>query len=225
MSFFRFNLKNDIRNGLVGEWKFDEGTGTSAFDTSGNNKNIGTLTGSPTYGIGKKGTCLTLNGSSTYIAFSSSTLTSLDNHDKTIMLWIKPTSLAQAGLVDKDFDSGAPNYGGWGLWMQSTGQLWWWAESSLDLKDNGSHSVSAGIWNHVAVTWSNSTQTANFYINGALNSTLTNASIVEKASGSAVFTIGALRNTSNVFSGGVDEVRVYNRVLSSSEITTVYRTY
>ena len=40
-------------NGLVGYWNFDEGSGTTAADSSGNN-NTGTLTNGPTWTAGKK---------------------------------------------------------------------------------------------------------------------------------------------------------------------------
>jgi len=44
----------DITTGMVGHWKFDEGSGTSAVDSSGNN-NTGTLTNGPTWTTGKIG--------------------------------------------------------------------------------------------------------------------------------------------------------------------------
>lgn len=42
----------DITTGLVGHWKFDEGSGTKAADSSGSN-NTGTLTNGPTWTAGK----------------------------------------------------------------------------------------------------------------------------------------------------------------------------
>ena len=47
----------DITTGLVGWWKFDEGSGTAAGDSSGNN-NTGTLTNGPTWTTGKIGGAL-----------------------------------------------------------------------------------------------------------------------------------------------------------------------
>ena len=60
---------------------------------------------------------------------------------------------------------------------------------------------------------------SNFYINATLNSTKTNASIVEKASGSANLVVGAYRNTSNTFDGSIAAVKAYNRILTAAEIS------
>src|SRR3990170_7060226 len=49
-------------NGLVGYWAFDEGSGTTAGDSSGNGNN-GTLTNGPTWVAGKAGNgAVTLDG-------------------------------------------------------------------------------------------------------------------------------------------------------------------
>jgi len=54
--------------GLVGYWKFDDGTGMQATDFSGNG-NRGTLSGStlPTWTSGKKGEALSFDGSTSYV--------------------------------------------------------------------------------------------------------------------------------------------------------------
>jgi len=51
----------DITTGLVGHWKFDEVSGTTATDSSGNN-NAGTLTNGPTWTAGKIGGALSFDG-------------------------------------------------------------------------------------------------------------------------------------------------------------------
>jgi hypothetical protein len=48
-------------NGLVGWWKFDEGSGTVAYDSSGNG-NDGNLTNGPTWTTGKIGGALSFDG-------------------------------------------------------------------------------------------------------------------------------------------------------------------
>jgi hypothetical protein len=51
----------NITTGLVGHWKFDEGSGITAGDSSGNN-NTGTLTNGPTWTTGKLGGALSFDG-------------------------------------------------------------------------------------------------------------------------------------------------------------------
>src|SRR3989338_1965645 len=53
-------------SGLVGYWTFDEGAGTTANDSSGNN-NTGTLTNGPTWTTGKIGQALNFDGSDDYV--------------------------------------------------------------------------------------------------------------------------------------------------------------
>ena len=63
-------VRADIVSGLVGWWKFDEGSGTSAYDSSGSG-NTGTLGNSPTWGGGKIGPyALSFNGANQSVTTS-----------------------------------------------------------------------------------------------------------------------------------------------------------
>ncbi|RJS73797.1 hypothetical protein CW714_02500, partial [Methanophagales archaeon] len=59
------------RTGLVGLWHFDEGAGTTAGDSSGNNNN-GTLIDNPDWVDGKIGKALEFNGSTNYVEINDS---------------------------------------------------------------------------------------------------------------------------------------------------------
>ena len=78
----------DVTNGLAGHWQFDDGTGSTATDSSGNG-NDGTLVGSPTWGAGKVGQALTFNGSSQYITVPL--VPSLKTSSCSIAAWVKTT--------------------------------------------------------------------------------------------------------------------------------------
>jgi len=57
-------LYNNTQQGITGltaEWKLDDGTGTSAVDSSGNG-NTGTLTNGPTWTAGNTGGALSFTG-------------------------------------------------------------------------------------------------------------------------------------------------------------------
>ncbi|MHC4168510.1 MAG: hypothetical protein ACYSWQ_16280 [Planctomycetota bacterium] len=51
---------------LVGHWRFDEGSGTTAFDSSGNG-NDGTLNGGPNWVVGYLGGALEFDGSDDWV--------------------------------------------------------------------------------------------------------------------------------------------------------------
>jgi hypothetical protein len=209
-----------VTSGLVlaldaGNTQSYPGSGTIWNDISGQN-NIGTLTNGPTFSSANGG-AIVFDGVNDLISLGTG-FTSLDLIDKSFQCWIKKTGASFKGLIDKDFDNTTPNYGGWGLWVLASNKLSWWVTPNLDLLDDGSLSVSNTTWTNVAVTWNSSAKTANFYINGVLNSTKTNASILEKASGSANFVVGAFRETTNPFDGSISIVKAYNRVLTTAEV-------
>ena len=150
----------------------------------------------------------------------------VDNTNKTISCWVKLDSAAQWGLIDREFDSGGGTYGGWGLWINSSGKSWWWVHPSKDKQDTGPASCAVGQWAYVTVTWNNPTKTVTFYVNGNQNSQTTDATIVEKSSGSINTVIGTLRNdlSSPTYQlrGAMDEARVELGERSSNWVWAVY---
>jgi hypothetical protein len=92
-----------------------------------------------------------------------------------------------------------------------------------------SASISTGVWYHIVNTFSTSLQSV-FYVNGVLYQTFTNAgsrypfanspvSYCLLGTGSYDGSVGAF-NT--YFNGYVDDFRFYNRVLSASEVASLY---
>lgn len=166
------------------------------------------------------------DGTNDYINLGNNNL-GLDLTDKSFCLWIYLASsfVNAAGLIDKDFDNTAPNYGGWGFWLQTNRKLWWWNHANLDLLDDGPNVVPLTKWTFVSVTYNSTSKTANFYINANLNSSKTNASIVEKSSSTTNLILAATRNASGAFlNGRISNVTAYNRVLSATEITQIFNT-
>ena len=196
------------------------GSGTTWTDISGNRN--GTLTNGPTYSSADGGS-ISFDGSNDYVTWGTS-LTDLDLTSKTIQVWFKKTGSSQRGLVDKEFDNGGASYGGWGLWTNSNNKLWWWNHAGKDLKDDGTASFSLNTWTNGCVTWNDSTKTAKFYLGGVLNSTKSDANIVEKASSTAPFLVGALRGNlaGYNFDGNISSVLCYTAVLSDSEVLQNY---
>ncbi|MEK7113544.1 MAG: Ig-like domain-containing protein, partial [Patescibacteria group bacterium] len=77
--------------GLVGYWSFNEGSGSTASDSSGNN-NTGTLTNGPTWTAGKLGGGLLFDGVDDRVEVSDSGTSSLDvtGTALTMSAWIYP---------------------------------------------------------------------------------------------------------------------------------------
>ena len=71
-----------------------------------------------------------------------------------------------------------------------------------------------GQWSHVAVTF-NGTQ-AQFYVNGAL--VATRAVAASMTARGNLLRIGADANTQQFYKGSIDDLRIYRRTLTASEV-------
>lgn len=188
-------------------------------------KSTGSLVNGASYNNSNGGS-LSFNGTNQYINFNDNSL-NLDLSDKSFQCWINKSGIGtNQPLIDKDKDIAGVGYGGWGFWIQSNNKLWWWNHSSLDLLDDGSLSISTGVWTNVAVSWDKTAKSASFYINGILNSTKSNGGINEVTSSGAYLSIGAMRMPSGTpqwyFNGSISQVIMYNKAMSSTEILQNY---
>ena len=154
-------------------------------------------------------------------------LTALDMSDRAIVTWIYPNASPASleGIVDKSFDNSGPDYGGWGFWLRSDNKTQFWVQGGKDLIDNGVNTVSNVSWSHIAVSYVFATKQAKFYIGGVLNSTQTDATIVEKASGAADFRLGDLRSgglgANFVLNGREDESGIFDRTIDITEVNDI----
>ena len=214
-----------LLNGLI--FYVDPGK-TSSYVGSGNTiRDIqtvsvtGTTQNSPTFTSTAPG-YFTYNGTTQYIDFGNVALAEVQ--DKTAMAWIYITSslASPSGIIDKDFDNGDPNYGGWGFWagpITGGNGVWFWAQPNKDLKDTTV--LDLNTWYHVAVVWNYASKSATFYVNGVQKSTQTDATIVEKVSDTTSLKIGLFRTT-YYFPGRIGAVQVYNRQLTAGEVLNNY---
>lgn len=206
-------------NGLVGYWTFDEGTGTTAYDYSGNS-NTGTLTNGPVWQTSsncKKGGCLSFDGVNDYINVpTSAAINHTTNGTFSISIWVKPNTLTsawrrgtivQGSYLNSGYRLGFDNGGAPRFWTgQNGGTLTMFSSTAMTINQ----------WNHVIVTYNN--QQAYLYLNGQQVGSATGTYIA----GTNAFRIGAL--VSEYYSGYLDDVLIYNRALSADEIQAIYNT-
>ncbi len=218
-----------LQNGLVGCWTFD-GAYDKAPDCSGNN-NTGTLTNGPLRTQGQLGQALSFDGSNDYVNIGAPSSLELGTSDMTSVAWIKTNGVTNDGLwrdiltkyesspADIDFalqlahaSEGTPTVGTrieGGLWANFNNL---YIADNLALDDNK--------WHFVTVTRRNGT--ASLYVDGNLRQS---GSITQNSiTGVTPWTIGQL-NTSDGqnFAGSIDDVRVFNRALSATEVARMYK--
>ncbi len=197
----------------VGSWSFEEGNGTTAYDSSGNN-NHGTLSGGPTWTTGKVNGSLSFDGVDDYVGISDSPDFIINQQGFTYEAWIKPTSFSQTynmfiGHYLPYFDVNSNR--NLHMSMSAAG-----AQRSVW----GATSLNANVWYHVAATYDNQGY-MKVYLNGVKDGQA--GPYLTPSNSSSLLYIGKwYSGSSYLFTGLIDEVRVYNRSLSPEEIKRHY---
>jgi len=211
-----------ISTDFVAYWKFDETSGTSAYDWSGNSK-TGTLVGSPTWGAGLIGGAVNIPGGTSYVNVPTTVVSGLT--DFTVSTWVKLTSVS-TNMRTFDFGT-STNYMELTPKHSDTGGVLQFVikTSSTTNTLSGTSALPTGIWQHVAVTRSQSTNTDTLYLNGVQVGQITGATLSPSSLGTLTKTcIGDSQTTSHPHLNGlVDDFRIYNRALSGADLNTLYR--
>jgi len=197
---------------LVGGWNFDEGSGSTATDSSDNN-NDGTIYGATWIG-GKIGTALDFDGTNDYVYIPHSSSLNIINQITT-EAWVKKDPGSYTGTIEQIVDKAEHS--------SSTGFGFFIENEDLTLRINKDSTSAAlydfspyydGNWHHVAGVY-NTTHTL-LYVDGELkNSNLFTTAI---ATNTFPLYISNAYNRYYFFNGTIDEVRIYNRSLTAEEI-------
>ncbi len=200
-------------SGFVGYWHMDEGGGLSAYDASGMGNNGTSTLASWTNGSNCiSGACATFNGDNR-IVFGSNFA---DNMSAiTVTAWVYSTNGGYAlGYAAKD-DLGSQRSWYFGMNDASSFKAAIWTTTGrTDIIMPG---FSLNTWNHVAFVYDGSNMY--LYLNGQSTSTPKTGKILSNP-GTPV-TIGSL-STGYLFYGKLDEIKIYNRALSATEILNQY---
>ena len=216
------NHSQDSRSttGLVGYWSFNGSdlTSTTATDVSGSGNN-GTITGAkPT--IGKVGQALSFNGSSGRVLTSSVTNIPSGGSARTFAVWIYPQGLGgvisgtNAASGQKYFVETGNVSGTWYLFTDGV-------NGSNNITVSGAELAPLNQWSHIVFTLDGSNNWV-YYLNGKFVKGGTFPVAINTATPTSVI-IGDRSDVGGyVFNGSIDEVRVYSRALSASEVQQLY---
>ena len=207
----------------ISHWKFDEGEGDTAYDSISINHGIiydanwtdGVIDGA-----------LVFDGDGDYI--------DLGNHDSlkpplplTISAWVRLSSLANTQYIIALDDQTFNYYGIW-FYVGTENNLGvnfgdGGGKSSTNRKTKvGTTALNADTWYHVAAVISN-TVDISLYVDGADDSGTYSgtAENLEYSNGTSL--IGIKHGGQYSFDGKIDDVRLYDRILSAGEIEQLYR--
>ncbi|MGY4768421.1 PQQ-dependent sugar dehydrogenase [Kribbella sp. CWNU-51] len=207
-----------LPTGLVGAWGFNEGSGTSVHDSSGSGNN-GTLSGAGATWTtaGKYGAALSFNGSSGNVTVPHSASISL-NSSYTLEAWVNPTALSNyETILIKEVT------GGCGYWLQTTGNKIASGFSNGGCREyvSTTPTIPLNQWSHLAAVFNDAANTYTLYLNGTAIRTANETTAPVPNTQALVFGQSACSSCGGErWRGLLDDIRVYNRALTATEIQT-----
>ncbi len=216
--------QSTLPQGLIGYWNFDEGSGNTAGDSSGSN-NPGTLTNSPVWVGGKLGKALSFDGVDDYVEIGDKQ--SLDGPSNlSISLWLQTNTSHTGALVNK-YENGQNNgyYLAVGSKFSSSDKITFFVDGTSEDIVITNNSITDGQWHNLVAVYQSGVG-PKIFIDGVEQAgarTGTPQDSVGTTPGRS-FRIGQYSPGGHSFyyKGLMDEVRVYNRVLSNSEVNELY---
>ena len=210
MKIIRFSQK-----GLVGYWRFDEETGSTAKDSSPYG-NDGTIYGA-TRVRGTIGKALSFDGVDDYVEVPDSASLDMKGDEITITFWMKQNELDK----DRFLVSKGGNYNAyqWRTYLNNHNKLVFcvYAGGSFNCVTGNTQLTDTQNFHHVAAVYDGSQMI--IYLDGEVDNSKPKTGNFEPTTYNVY--IGR-RPAGTYFNGTIDEVRIYNRALSPGEIKIIY---
>ena len=211
----------------IGQWKFDEGRGALAQDSSGFG-NSGTLNDNgPAWILGKSGQALSFDGVNDYVGFGDKF--DFERTDPfTFTFWMRPAAYGRFVIAKQD------NYNvgeGYRMFLQSDGRLNFALcnNQSNRIVAQGSTTLTLSNWYFVAITYDGSSQASGIkmYVNAAPEAmTVVANSLTASTVTSEAFRIGCREGcTYSRYQGAFDELLIFGAALGQEEIQALFDGY
>ncbi len=207
--------------GLVGHWSFDEGSGSVVSNRGG--RDVGSVSGA-SWVAGRRDSALDFDGVNDFVLVPHSA-DQLTTGGLTLSAWIRADSIGETAGRVMHKGTNVAGGGGWQWYLGTTERICTTVNQGTDTcSSNGSVPLD-GAWRHVALTVT-AGGSVTHYVNGVSVGTGSTGAL------SGVTTTYPLCignrssetscNTDRTFDGGIDEARMWGRVLSATEIMSLY---
>ena len=211
-------LSQDVNEGIIAYWDFNENDGETASDVTGNGHD-GTLMGDPQWTKdGKYGGAIEFDqiGDEVNVPFHKD----LNQETFSICAWanVDPASANHRAVVSSRDEPPTSGY----IIYATPGNTWqfWTGDGVTPWVSIQGPAVNLGDWDHLVGTYSDGKQM--FYVNGEF---VGETDSTPNFNSEQEFLIGAGANErathEYLFKGILDEVRLYDRVLTENEIAAV----
>jgi len=222
----------EVGPGPIAYWKFDEGQGGTAYDSTvnHNNGNLGVGSSAPTWQPESNcvsGKCLSFDGNGDFISVSDSGTSVLDQTSQvSVSFWFKGNGASWPdswqGLIAK---RNSPDYGNYGVNIRggATNVLqYYFYDGSWQAVDIPASNISTNTWHHFTGTFSDTGDIeGKIYIDGKLIKTESFAAKNLIANNDSLF-IGESYTNSEFFNGSIDEPKIYPYARTASQIAQDY---
>jgi hypothetical protein len=216
----------NLTSGLVGWWPFN---GNAKDATPYAKDGIATNATLTADRRGRASSAYSFNGTSTKISNFPQQISVLGA--RTVCTWFKTVSTARQGLVSTRPNTSSSN-GRFGFDFHindpSSGYIVYSHPSAGGVSLQAAAGITIGVWYFACVTYDVGTGTATIYLNGnSIGSGTVNAENATALTGVLGDEVQNQQNGGTLFpfSGEMDDVRIYNRVLSPSEVSALYNVY
>ena len=199
-----------VSNGLVGKWEFNESSGTTAADSSGLN-NTATLINIPAVNWIAGGGAVQFDGTNGAVQIPFDDLTSMQG---TIALRAKMEDISGSHYLF------GHTVGSWSNRIQlyiREGILGLGLGNTHNLNSN-IQTITPNIWHHFALTWDGTDVNYVVYVDGLVADSGSYTGLTSLNSTADIGNTGNVDYRTESFHGEIEEVHVYNRVLSAQEI-------
>ena len=206
--------------------KFDETTGITAADSSGNSNNA-TFSADPTWGAGQVGNGVTLDGATLFADITNSPSLDISGTNITIAGWINTVAGGDAVLIDKPYNADdvangtfqSPFYQ-YGIEQSGRDLVFYFADTDTTVRSARSTVlletgfIQDNVWHHFAVTYDG--RAVKCYVNGVQQNSVPTTGKLQ-ARGNRL-RIGGDDASQQFYGGQLDDLRIYDRTLNLADI-------
>lgn len=215
-----------LADNIVAYWKLDESSGTSVTESVNSITTTATNTEDGDWGAAKINNGITVDGSNEYVEVASNAVFNFSG-SFSINFWMKGTD-SDGSIVAKDNDSGTlPR--NWGIELEAGkfSASVWNSGTQKQIKDTGS-AINNNAWHMLTLIFT-SVGAGTSELRGYVDTTEISASLTNLAV-SVDYLAGTLINFGrrmyggggNYWAGTIDEVGIWARALTGSDLTALY---